>query len=98
MWLSESFGNFITEWNGRSDLTPRAYGMVKLEPEIKVLTSFGKRAYTNELIEQRTIINDLLGGESVSKSTSCTSHSEIKIVHRSLELLPTGRSSRKRFF
>lgn len=64
MWLSESFGNFITEWNGRSDLTPRAYGMVKLEPEIKVLTSFGKRAYTNELIEQRTIINDLLGGAS----------------------------------
>jgi len=65
MWLSENFGNFLTEWNNRPDLTPRAYGMVKLEPEIKVLTSFGKRAYTSELVEQRTIISDLFGGEDI---------------------------------
>lgn len=63
MWLSESFTKFTVEWNERTDLKPRAYGMVKLEPEIKALISFGKRAYTNELTEQRLLINDLFGGE-----------------------------------
>jgi len=62
MWLSEKFRAFIEGWNKRTDLSSRAYGMVKLDPEIKVLTSFAKRAYTNEMIEQRVLINDLLGG------------------------------------
>ncbi|KAK0109492.1 hypothetical protein ONS95_002182 [Cadophora gregata] len=62
MWLSERFQQFLTEWKSREDIPPRAYNLVKLEPETKVLVSFGKRAYTNELNAQRTIINDLLGG------------------------------------
>jgi len=62
MWLSERFQQFLTEWKNREDIPPRAYNLVKLEPETKVLISFGKRAYTNELNAQRTIINDLLGG------------------------------------
>ena len=44
-------------------MSPRAYGKVNLEPEIKVLLTFGKRAYTNEMNAQRTIITDLLGGQ-----------------------------------
>ena len=63
MWLSERFQQFLTEWKSREDIPPRAYNLVKLEPETKVLISFGKRAYTNELNAQRTIINDLLGGK-----------------------------------
>ncbi|KAH7306101.1 centromere/kinetochore protein-like protein zw10 [Rhexocercosporidium sp. MPI-PUGE-AT-0058] len=62
MWLSERFQQFLSEWQNRADISPRAYNLVKLEPETKVLISFGKRAYTNELNAQRTIINDLLGG------------------------------------
>ncbi|KAG4438487.1 hypothetical protein IFR05_006010 [Cadophora sp. M221] len=62
MWLSEHFQQFLSNWQNRDDISPRAYSLVKLEPETKVLVSFGKRAYTNELNAQRTIINDLLGG------------------------------------
>ncbi|KUJ07758.1 centromere/kinetochore protein-like protein zw10 [Mollisia scopiformis] len=62
IWLAEKLKDFITSWNAREDLSPRAYGMVRLDSEFKVLESFGKRAYTNELIAQRTIINDLLNG------------------------------------
>ncbi len=47
--------------------------MVKLESDIKVLESFGKRAYTNELVSQRTVINDLLGGMSPHISLQLTS-------------------------
>jgi protein transport protein DSL1/ZW10 len=63
VWLSEKLKQFALEWKKRDDLQPRAYGMVRLDPEIKVLGSFGKRAYTNELISQRTVINDLLAGK-----------------------------------
>ncbi|KAI6708496.1 hypothetical protein JHW43_008968 [Diplocarpon mali] len=62
MWLSERFQKFLLEWHSRDDISRRAYGMVKIEPETKILVSFGKRAYSNELNSQRTIINDLLGG------------------------------------
>lgn len=62
MWLSERFQEFLSAWENRDDISPRAYNLVKLEPETKVLISFGKRAYTNELNAQRTIINDLLNG------------------------------------
>ncbi|KAH8754433.1 hypothetical protein BGZ57DRAFT_933673 [Hyaloscypha finlandica] len=62
VWLSEELKQFALEWKNRDDLQPRAYGMVKLDPEIKILESFGKRAYTSELNAQRTIINDLLAG------------------------------------
>lgn len=62
MWLSEQLTLFVSEWNKRPDLSPRAYGMVRLDNDIKVLESFGKRAYTRELNSQRTVISDLLGG------------------------------------
>ena len=63
IWLSEKLKDFASEWKNREDLPPRAYGMVRLDPEVKVLESFGKRAYTNELNAQRTVINDLLTGK-----------------------------------
>ncbi|PBP25192.1 centromere kinetochore protein [Diplocarpon rosae] len=62
MWLSERFHQFLSEWHSRDDISRRACGMVKIEPETKILVSFGKRAYTKELNTQRTVINDLLGG------------------------------------
>jgi centromere/kinetochore protein ZW10 len=67
-WLASKLKEFITTWAARDDLPPRAYGMVRLDSEIKVLESFGKRAYTNELIAQRTIITDLLNGINLSNS------------------------------
>ena len=63
MWLVDQLTSFVANWKARDDLPPRAYGMVKLDAEIVVMESFGKRAYTNELNAQRTIINDLLGGK-----------------------------------
>jgi protein transport protein DSL1/ZW10 len=63
VWLSEKLKQFALGWKNRDDLQPRAYGMVRLDPEIKILESFGKRAYTNELNAQRTVINDLLAGK-----------------------------------
>lgn len=63
IWLCDKLGEFQSEWEKRTDLSPRAFGKVKLGPEIKNLESFGKRAYTNELTSQRTVITDLLGGE-----------------------------------
>lgn len=65
VWLSEKLKEFSANWKNRDDLPPRAFGMVRLDSEIKILESFGKRAYTNELNAQRTIINDLLGGRSL---------------------------------
>ena len=70
MWLCDNLRDFGSEWVRRADLAPRAYGMVKLDPEIKILESFGKRAYTNELNAQRTILNDLLGGKNLKIYTS----------------------------
>jgi centromere/kinetochore protein ZW10 len=62
IWLCDKLEEFQSDWDKRTDLAPRAYGKVKLDPEIKNLRSFGKRAYTNELNAQRTVITDLLGG------------------------------------
>jgi len=36
--------------------------MVKLDPEITALKNFGKRAYKEEMVDQRRIIADTLGG------------------------------------
>jgi centromere/kinetochore protein ZW10 len=63
VWLAEKLRDFASDWKNREDLPPRAYGKVKLDSEIKILESFAKRAYTNELNAQRTIINDLLAGK-----------------------------------
>ncbi|CZS94014.1 uncharacterized protein RAG0_04056 [Rhynchosporium agropyri] len=62
MWLSERLEQFTREWQNGEVIPERAYNLVRLDPEIKVLVSFGKRAYTSELNAQRTVINDLLGG------------------------------------
>ncbi|KAH6673050.1 centromere/kinetochore protein-like protein zw10 [Halenospora varia] len=62
MWLSDQLKEFSAKWKQRRDLSDRAYGMVRLDNEIKALEGFGKRAYTNELIAQRTVLRDLLGG------------------------------------
>ena len=62
MWLVGQLKNFVIAWKARDDLPPRAYGMVRLDTEIAVMESHSRRAYTNELNAQRTIINDLLGG------------------------------------
>jgi centromere/kinetochore protein ZW10 len=62
MWLSDQLQSYQDEWKQRKDITERNYGRVKLDPEIKTLQSFGKRAYTNELISQRTTLKNFLGG------------------------------------
>lgn len=62
MWFVDQLREYILYWESRNDLPSRAYGMMKLEPEIKALQGFGKRAYTNEMISQRTVINDFMGG------------------------------------
>lgn len=65
MWLAEQLRDFGKKWSIREDLSPRASGKVKLESEIQMLEKFGKKAYGNEMSTQRTILNDLLGGESI---------------------------------
>ncbi|CAG8957033.1 hypothetical protein HYFRA_00012514 [Hymenoscyphus fraxineus] len=62
MWLADQLRQFSKDWAERKDLNDRIYGKLKLDPEIKVLESFGKRAYTNELISQRTALTDFLAG------------------------------------
>lgn len=63
IWLCDKLTEFQSEWDQKFNLTShRTYGKVKLEPEIKNLESFGKRAYSSELTAQRTVITDLLGG------------------------------------
>jgi protein transport protein DSL1/ZW10 len=52
----------------REDVSARANGKVRLDSEIQMLEKFGKRAYGNEMSIQRTILNDLLGGKSVTTS------------------------------
>lgn len=62
LWLSDQLRDFVTQWKARTDLPPRALTLVRLDNEITILESFGKRAYTSELNAQRTVIKDLLGG------------------------------------
>ncbi|TVY41444.1 Centromere/kinetochore protein zw10-like protein [Lachnellula subtilissima] len=62
VWLSDQLQDFAAQWKEREDIPERAVRMIKIDPEINKLISFGNRAYTNELIAQRTIIHDLLAG------------------------------------
>lgn len=62
IWLADQLRQFSKDWEVRKDLNERVYGRLKLDPEVKVLESFGKRAYTNELISQRTALTDFLAG------------------------------------
>jgi centromere/kinetochore protein ZW10 len=63
LWLAEQLRHFGKNWAIREDLSPRAIGKVRLDSEVEMLEKFGKRAYGNEMSTQRTILNDLLGGE-----------------------------------
>lgn len=69
MWLAEQLRKLESEWKLREDLTPRAYEKVKFLKDTESLESFGKRGYAEEMRMQRTVINDLLGGESSYIST-----------------------------
>ncbi|KAI1002836.1 hypothetical protein K3495_g5370 [Podosphaera aphanis] len=62
MWLAKMLKDFATDWKKRTDIPQQLLGMNKLESDIPMIESFGKRAYRNELNEQRSAINDLLGG------------------------------------
>ena len=62
MWLGDQLKEFASIWQSRENLSPRAYGLLKLDPDIKALDTFGKRAYKAEMNTQRTILIDLLGG------------------------------------
>ncbi|KAG9244951.1 centromere/kinetochore protein-like protein zw10 [Calycina marina] len=61
-WLCDKLTGYLTEWKATDDLSPRIKNLVKLDPEITKLQGFGKRAYKEELISQRTTVADLLGG------------------------------------
>jgi protein transport protein DSL1/ZW10 len=63
LWLAEQLRDFSKDWAIREDLSPRARGKLRLESEVEMLEKFGKRAYGSEMSIQRTILNDLLGGE-----------------------------------
>lgn len=64
LWLSDMLRQFVDQWKSRTDVPPRAITLLRLDTEISKLEGFGKRAYTNELNAQRTVIKDLLGGSS----------------------------------
>ncbi|KAI1089133.1 hypothetical protein F5B19DRAFT_386628 [Rostrohypoxylon terebratum] len=61
-YLSERLSDLSKTWKARSDLTPRAITMLRLDNDIKALQSFANRAYTSEISTQKTILRDLLGG------------------------------------
>ncbi|KAI1458462.1 Centromere/kinetochore Zw10-domain-containing protein [Annulohypoxylon moriforme] len=61
-YLSERLSDLAKAWKARSDLTPRAITMLRLDNDIKALQSFANRAYTSEISTQKTVLRDLLGG------------------------------------
>lgn len=64
IWLCKQIESFQASWRLREDLHPRTVqGLQKLDPEIRCLASFGKRAYSREMDTQRMLLKDLLGGE-----------------------------------
>ena len=63
LWLADGLRQFVDEWRERPNLPARAAPLVRLDNEITVLESFGKRAYTHELNAQRIVLKDLLGGK-----------------------------------
>lgn len=62
-YLAEKLGDFATSWKKRDDLSTRAQNSLRLENDVKTLTSFAARAYGNEMNLQKTVLKDLLGGE-----------------------------------
>lgn len=42
--------------------------MLRLDNDIKSMQNFANRAYTNELSMQKTVLRDLLGGESDTRT------------------------------
>jgi centromere/kinetochore protein ZW10 len=72
LWLAEQLRDFGKNWVLREDLSQRASGKVRLDNEVEMLQKFGKRAYSNEMSTQRTILTDLLGGEFSVLLRSCS--------------------------
>lgn len=62
MHLSERLAEFAQGWQARQDLSKKARDMLRLEDDVKSLLSFANRAYSAELITQKTVVRDLLGG------------------------------------
>ena len=62
MHLSERLAEFSQAWKARQDLSKKARGMLRLDDDAKSLQSFANRAYSAELITQKTVVRDLLGG------------------------------------
>lgn len=66
MHLSERLAEFSKAWQARKDLSKKARDMLHLNDDVKSLQSFANRAYSTELITQKTVVRDLLGGMSMS--------------------------------
>ncbi|KAK5660157.1 hypothetical protein OQA88_13626 [Cercophora sp. LCS_1] len=62
-YLSERLADFAASWKKREDITTRAQNMLRLDGDIKSLQSFARRAYSNEMNIQKTILRDFLGGD-----------------------------------
>ena len=62
MHLSERLAEVSQGWQARQDLSKKARDMLRLEDDVKSLQSFANRAYSTELITQKTVVRDLLGG------------------------------------
>ncbi|KAK1756921.1 Centromere/kinetochore protein zw10, partial [Echria macrotheca] len=62
-YLAEQLAEFVAEWKRRDDITAKARNMLRLDGDIKSLQNFANRAYSNELNVQKTVLNDLLGGD-----------------------------------
>ncbi|KAL3418199.1 is centromere binding protein at prophase [Phlyctema vagabunda] len=62
LYLSDQLKQYGEKWALRDDLPLRVRNKLKLEPEMKALEGFGKRAYIDEMNSHKTIIKDLMGG------------------------------------
>ena len=62
MHLSERLAEFSKIWQARQDLNKKTRDMLRLDDDVKSLQSFANRAYSTELVTQKTVVRDLLGG------------------------------------
>lgn len=64
MYLAEKVTELKETWDSRNDVPQRAKSMLKIDDDIKAMRLFANRTYSNEIGLQKTVIRDLLGGES----------------------------------
>lgn len=62
IWLAEKLREYTKGWKQRSDISSRYQNMDKSNADIVMLEKFGKRAITDEKIDQMATISSLLGG------------------------------------